>query len=429
VSSGSPHSIDLSAARERSPELDGALVAREPASSVPAAIATNVVLFTRSRGETAADPAPPVAFDAGERPAPYWPGRERPGLIVALLFLSLLVHGGLYALFNRAPEPMATIALEAISVEIVLGADTPAGLAAAAGPNEVQDAPPPDPEPKPTDTEAAQAEHAKPAETAQSAPPEATETKPEQELPPSEPEQQLAALPIEQAPSEAAVAPQEPHEPLAPPEPAALPEPLAPPEPLVPPEPPAPAQPTKPTTVAPPKQPEPKPVQHREQRPKPEPKPVQHREQRPKPEPKPVQNREQRPKQERDVKPRPERDVRARTASREPNATGPRANAPGGVGLGRSQNDANYPGLVFAHLARHKRFPPEARSRGDRGSATVGFALDGGGRVTRVSLVRSSGFSSLDQEATAMVRRASPFPAPPGGRPTAFTAPVSFRIQ
>jgi protein TonB len=417
VSNGSPHSVDLSAARERSPKLDGALVAREPASSVPAAIATNVVLFTRSRGETAADPAPKVAFDPGERPAPYWPGRERPGLIVLLLFLSLLVHGGLYALFNRAPEPMATIGLEAISVEIVLGADTPAGLAAAAGESEVQRGPPSDPDPKPTDTEAAQAEHANPAETAQSAPPETSETRPEQEPPPSEPEQELAALPIEQAPSEAAVAPQEPQAP---------PEPVVPPEPPVPPEP---AQPAKPTTVAPPPQPEPKPVQHREQKPKPEPKPVQHREQRPKPEPRPVQHREQTPKQERDVKPRPERDVRARTASREPNATGPRANAPGGVGLGRSQNDANYPGLVFAHLARHKRFPPEARSRGDRGSATVGFTLDGGGRVTRVSLVRSSGFSSLDQEATAMVRRASPFPAPPGGRPTAFTAPVSFRIQ
>jgi periplasmic protein TonB len=425
----------MSAAHERSSEPDGALVAREPASSVPPAIATNVVLFTRSRGETAAHPAPPVAFGPGERPAPYWPGRERPGLIVVLLFLSLLVHGGLYALFNRPPEPMATIGLEAITVEIVLGADTPAGLAATAGESEMQRGPLSDSDSKPTDTEAPRAEHANPAETAQSAPPETSETRPEQELPPSEPEQELAALPVEQAPSEAAVAPQEPP---APPEPAAL---------------------AKPTTVAPPPQPEPKPVQHREQRPKPEPKPVQHREQRPKPEPKPVQHREQRPKPEpkpvqhreqtpkpeRDVKPRPERDVRARTASREPDATGPRANAPtgpranaptgpranapGGVGLGRSQNDANYPGLVFAHLARYKRFPPEAHSRGDRGSATVGFTLDGGGRVTRVSLVRSSGFSSLDQEATAMVRRASPFPAPPGGRPTAFTAPVSFRIQ
>jgi protein TonB len=49
--------------------------------------------------------------------------------------------------------------------------------------------------------------------------------------------------------------------------------------------------------------------------------------------------------------------------------------------------------------------------------------------VTRVSLVSGTGFASLDQEATAMVRRASPFPPPPDGRPLNFTAPVSFRVQ
>ena len=59
----------------------------------------------------------------------------------------------------------------------------------------------------------------------------------------------------------------------------------------------------------------------------------------------------------------------------------------------------------------------------------VSFATDGGGRVTRVSLMRGSGVASLDQEETAMVRRASPFPAPPGGRGMTFTVPVDFRIQ
>jgi TonB family protein len=116
-------------------------------------------------------------------------------------------------------------------------------------------------------------------------------------------------------------------------------------------------------------------------------------------------------------------------ASGEPNSTGPRAIAASGVGPGRSQADSNYRGLVSAHLARHKRFPPEARSGGQQGRATVSFALDGGGRVTRVSLVRASGVASLDQEATAMVRRASPFPAPPNVRGMSFTVPVDFRIQ
>src|SRR5205085_2585289 len=100
-----------------------------------------------------------------------------------------------------------------------------------------------------------------------------------------------------------------------------------------------------------------------------------------------------------------------------------------GVGIGRAGTDSNYRGLVFAHLARHKQFPADARGRGEQGSATVTFSLDGGGRVTSVSLVRSTGFASLDQEAKAMVRRASPFPAPPDRHAVSFTAPATFRIQ
>ena len=95
----------------------------------------------------------------------------------------------------------------------------------------------------------------------------------------------------------------------------------------------------------------------------------------------------------------------------------------------RAAGDPNYYALVAAHLAREKRYPADARSRGERGSANVSFAIDGSGRVTRVVLARGTGFPALDQEVRAMVYRASPFPAPPGGRGMSFTVPVSFRIQ
>ena len=49
---------------------------------------------------------------------------------------------------------------------------------------------------------------------------------------------------------------------------------------------------------------------------------------------------------------------------------------------GAPDRDTNYPGLVSAHLRRHKQYPSDARSRGDQGTATVTFSLDGGGRVT-----------------------------------------------
>ena len=84
---------------------------------------------------------------------------------------------------------------------------------------------------------------------------------------------------------------------------------------------------------------------------------------------------------------------------------------------------------MSAHLRRHQQYPADARSRGEQGTATVSFSLDGGGRVTSERLVRGSGIASIDQEVQAMVRRSSPFPAPPSGRGASFTVPVSFRLN
>ena len=119
---------------------------------------------------------------------------------------------------------------------------------------------------------------------------------------------------------------------------------------------------------------------------------------------------------------RGEGETRARAASLQSAASS-------GVGRGRSDADMNYRGLVAAHLARHKQFPADARGRGEQGSALVMFSLDGGGAVSSVKLMRGSGIASFDAETQAMVRRASPFPAPPSGRPMTFTVPVRFHLQ
>ena len=84
---------------------------------------------------------------------------------------------------------------------------------------------------------------------------------------------------------------------------------------------------------------------------------------------------------------------------------------------------------MAAHLARHKRFPPDARMRREEGSAGITFSIDGLGRVTDVKLTRSTGFPSLDRETQSMVRRASPFPPPPGGQALSFSVPVSFNMR
>ena len=101
----------------------------------------------------------------------------------------------------------------------------------------------------------------------------------------------------------------------------------------------------------------------------------------------------------------------------------------GGVGVGRSANDPNYRALVAAHLQRYKQYPSDARTAHQQGSGSVSFSIDGSGRVTSAGVSRGTGVGSLDHELAAMVRRASPFPAPPGGRGMSFSVPVSFRLQ
>ncbi|MBZ8135183.1 energy transducer TonB [Afifella sp. IM 167] len=87
---------------------------------------------------------------------------------------------------------------------------------------------------------------------------------------------------------------------------------------------------------------------------------------------------------------------------------------------------SNYNSRVYSHLARHKRFPSGARRNG---VATVRFTLSASGGAGGVRLVASSGDPALDQAATAMVKRASPFPPIPseiGRSSMTFTVPINF---
>jgi periplasmic protein TonB len=88
-----------------------------------------------------------------------------------------------------------------------------------------------------------------------------------------------------------------------------------------------------------------------------------------------------------------------------------------------------YRSSVIGHLASFKRYPPGARARGAQGNPAVSFSIDASGRVESVSLTRASGDPDIDAEIVAMVRRASPFPAPPPGAPHVFSAGVNFRLQ
>jgi protein TonB len=87
---------------------------------------------------------------------------------------------------------------------------------------------------------------------------------------------------------------------------------------------------------------------------------------------------------------------------------------------------------IVALLERNKRYPEVAQSRREQGVAQVFFSLDRQGRVIDSRVVRSSGATSLDEEALALLRRAQPFPAPPRelrGDHVDLTVPIRFNLK
>jgi len=90
-------------------------------------------------------------------------------------------------------------------------------------------------------------------------------------------------------------------------------------------------------------------------------------------------------------------------------------------GQGRKISPAKWQSRLMAHLERRK-----PRSKGERGTAYVSFRIDSSGNVSGIRLARSSGAPKIDQAALALVRRASPVPAPPPGVPSQITVPIKF---
>lgn len=220
------------------------------------------------------------------------------------------------------------------------------------------------------------------------------------ELAPPPPAMMVALAPA------AAAAAAAPSAPPPPPEPAAEPEPVVQPKPIEAP---------KPKLALPPPKPKPKP---QPPKPKTEAKPVQ------KAAPKPEQKSEQQVAQSQSQSSAP-------AAS---NAAPSNAAPSGQAGSPESSNALpSWQGILRAHLSRYKRYPPESRRRGDEGTVTLRFKIDGQGRLLSYELVRRSGRTALDQATLQMIRRAEPLPPPPAELLTNGTlevvAPFAYSLQ
>lgn len=87
---------------------------------------------------------------------------------------------------------------------------------------------------------------------------------------------------------------------------------------------------------------------------------------------------------------------------------------------------------LMNHLSRHRRYPAAARQSGQQGKVQVRFRIDRKGQVLSAQVIKASRSSSLDAEAVAMLKRASPLPEPPdevGGETIELVIPVEFTIK
>ena len=85
-----------------------------------------------------------------------------------------------------------------------------------------------------------------------------------------------------------------------------------------------------------------------------------------------------------------------------------------------------------AHLARFKRYPPEAQQRHQEGTPLLRFTMTRDGRVLASHLERSSGHEALDREAVDLLQRAQPLPPLPGELPRAtidLVVPLRFQLR
>jgi protein TonB len=140
-----------------------------------------------------------------------------------------------------------------------------------------------------------------------------------------------------------------------------------------------------------------------------------------------------RPERTDQAKPKPRRQA-SRASAPSPAAHHARravAPAPGAPALDPAAVP-NWKSALFARLERYKRYPPEAKARGEQGVAQLAFSIDRRGGVHGARILRSSGSALLDRATLQLIERAQPLPAPPPGMTgtrIAIVVPIRYHIR
>ena len=190
---------------------------------------------------------------------------------------------------------------------------------------------------------------------------------------------------------------------------------------FAPPPPPAPPLPLQPVVQPPPPEPEPPPPPQIVEQPPPppaavadtpppppkppEPKPI------PKPRPRPVQEAQQ---------PAPQLPLPLPSQAQQMASIPTPAPAP--------TISPDYRTLLSGWLEAHKRYPEDARQRGEEGRAVLRFRVDRYGRVLDYQVVSSTGYGDLDQSVENMMRGATMPPFPPSMAEPEIEVSVTIRF-
>jgi protein TonB len=88
----------------------------------------------------------------------------------------------------------------------------------------------------------------------------------------------------------------------------------------------------------------------------------------------------------------------------------------------------DYRTLLSGWLEAHKRYPEDARQRGEEGRAVLRFRVDRYGRVLDYQVVSSTGYADLDQSVENMMRGATMPPFPPSMAEPEIEVSVTIRF-
>jgi len=89
---------------------------------------------------------------------------------------------------------------------------------------------------------------------------------------------------------------------------------------------------------------------------------------------------------------------------------------------------SRYFALVRGIIESKKRYPEEAKRRGEEGTVVVSFTIDESGNPVNVKLASSSGSSSIDNETLRLIRSLK-FPPPPDGKPVNLRVEVEYQLR